>query len=145
MSARTDATDAQVVTTAVVAVPITLGFLADVIEVARFGAIDYWTDTERAHPDQGTLTVTVQRDLRDAIPADPAGLRRTEPTPGTFRIDPAAWSDAFTRIAMGRVRVRSDIVTAIRTALFEGDAGEVDAECADVLVQVAAWGSIVFG
>lgn len=54
---------------------------------------------------------------------------------------------AVNQIVRGEVghHIRDDIVTKIRRGLREWDAGEIDADAADVIVQVGVFGKVVFG
>lgn len=61
-----------------------------------------------------------------------------------FTISPAEIAIAFTKVIRCEVSVRSDLRTMI-ASLACGDACDIDAEGADVLVQVAAFGEVVYG
>lgn len=41
--------------------------------------------------------------------------------------------------------VRRDIIDAVRAAVAEDDAGQIDADCADAIVQLGAFNELVFG
>lgn len=48
-------------------------------------------------------------------------------------------------IVDGTVKVREDLFKAIALANRENDGGHIDADCADVIVQVGLFGEIVYG
>lgn len=56
------------------------------------------------------------------------------------------WAAAqrMARTKQSEVQLRSDILEAIREAVFDREAGEVDAEVASCIIQFALWGKVIF-
>jgi hypothetical protein len=61
------------------------------------------------------------------------------------RIDRAVIQKGLNALIDGKARAREDIVKTIMLANRENDAGDIDSEIADVIVQVGLFGEIVYG
>jgi hypothetical protein len=128
---------------------------SDILTTAVEGGIAYWAN-DRA--DDGSLQV--ERIDRDAdlnverivfnVPAaeDVAGQDvRWRHGYETATVDTFMVEATIRRLATGEVKVRKDI-RAIAARLLAGDrdaVGDADAEVADVIVQVALFGEVVYG
>lgn len=109
--------------------------LYDVLTTAVEGGIRYWlNDLDFKH-------VNVKRDknlnvLLVSFVGDEDGK--------TYLITPEAIISAAQVILSNKVRVRKDIVAQI-TSISSQDDYDIDAQAADVLFQVAAFGDIIYG
>jgi len=52
---------------------------------------------------------------------------------------------AFYKVHRGFVRIRSDLHDQFNEAVREGEPGLIDSDCADIVVQVAAFGEVRYG
>lgn len=96
----------------------------DVVDTAGYG-IAYWV--ERAVVDSENLTYRIEWFDGDDLNSQIITLADIE----------KAWG----KIVSGHIQVNSDI----RSYLSSGDLGDVDADAADVLIQVALFGEIIYG
>lgn len=106
-------------------------FLNDVLITAVEGGINYWAEvSDYDHGDDVRVASVRILDLEDGR---------------EYRLTAKMLANPIMQIINGPVQVRDDI----RIAIFDGerllDAAEIDAECADVIVQVALFGRIVYG
>ena len=92
----------------------------ELCELAGYG-IGYWADNAQVEPD--CYTVVEQED----------GER--------FEIPRVRVEQVLSQLAAGQHDVRADI----RAAAVSGDLAEWDVEVADVLIQLAAFGEVVYG
>lgn len=60
-------------------------------------------------------------------------------------VDYAAIRRGLQRVIAGEVKVRRDLVAACQASVTGGDGGDIDADAADVIVQAAMFGELVFG
>lgn len=65
--------------------------------------------------------------------------------PGRHRIDADLIARGIGRVLYPGFRIRADLCELIRAADREADAGLIDADGADVIVQAALFGEIVYG
>jgi hypothetical protein len=115
-------------------VPVAPEFLSDVLETALYGAIDYWCAKAKVHQEvvQGTKLI-MSIDVRE------------EGETEFHEITHASMVEAIQKICENEVTVTEEIRSSIYAAVTENDAGQIDATAADVIVQVAALGEIVYG
>lgn len=145
-------------------------FLADVLCVALEGGVGYWSaaaDIVRVNEETGmpvdgrrarapwrydavTLFETADGD-RTCSQAAELGISPDAECPG-HRVTLDDVASAVSRISKTKRDDCPDAggfayryVTAVRDASMENDAGEIDADAADIIVQVAALGSVVYG
>lgn len=99
-------------------------FLDDIRITAFGGGIDYWAKISghsiKEHDDGGLVG------------------RWIEITPNLIEVGIAL-------VKHPTFKVRDDILAAILLGDRNNDAGEIDIECADVIVQAAVFGEIVYG
>lgn len=114
-------------------------FLSDILITATEGGINYWSQLlsrKWEQPDRNILlAVRVQPIDDDWQPEGEAVL-----------VDQAKLEGALALILDTRreFSVRGDIYQAIALGNRNNDAGEIDAEAADVIVQAACFGEIVY-
>lgn len=102
-------------------------FLTDIIDTAFEGGINYWAEFS---------TEIGSNKIRDYDDEGPVG-EWIEVTPGLVEKGIAAVKEPS-------FQVREDILTAILLSDRNNDAGEIDIEAADVIVQAAIFGEIVY-
>jgi len=113
-------------------------FLADVMLTALDG-IESWGIYRNA--------VHTQNDGLESLTLRPdaASFNRYDARDDWQVIDLERIADAMVKIGTGAVEISSDRRDTITEALMESDAGMIDADLADCIMQVAAFGEIVFG
>jgi hypothetical protein len=109
--------------------------LDDIIDTAGYG-IAYWCSAATFDPNAGTYTMVDREDEEE------------EP----YVVTVAKLHETFWRIVAGEFSMNSQVRGYFLKAVIDGytegtdiDAGHIDSEAADVLVQIAAFGKIVFG
>lgn len=113
-------------------------FLADILCTALEGGIGYWAQASvYRHSGDPAATLAVVHEYDDA--ADDYSPDRLEITPDAIAI-------GISRIRRGDLRNvteyrRRDVLAAWR----DNDAGDVDSDLADTIVQVALFGDVVYG
>lgn len=131
-------------------------FLSRVLETAVEGACSYWADvtTDSGDDDEdsdGARDFNVSDYTEDGEDADESGrhynaasfLVSKDPTQGGT-LDLFGIAEAIERIAEGEVDIPPAIREIILDAVRSGDADEIDAEAADVIVQVGLFDEIVY-
>jgi hypothetical protein len=109
-------------------------FLRDILCTAAEGGIGYWCDwksTTRANKDGDYLALHGCHDAE-------GGAKFKDITVETIRL-------GIERILSGSVKVRSDLVAQVATGNAFNEAGDIDADGADVIVQAGLFGEIVYG
>lgn len=101
----------------------------DLVDTAGY-AIGYWADRAEVHWGATDKKYSVWEDDDDNTRHD---------------ITPAMVEQAMVDIHTGKIDVRRDIVKSITDAILAGDCDDIDGEAADVIIQVAAFGEIVYG
>jgi hypothetical protein len=101
----------------------------DIMDVACYGAINYWA-----------LNVEPQEDKGHG----PRFKIYTEEGE-QFTIGRLSIEQAMLDLWTGKISVRSDIQKAIGLAIFEEEYGEIDSTAADCIVQAACFEEIVYG
>lgn len=113
--------------------------LLDVLTTAVEGGINYWADfvsVSRLQPDLSVNNVRLRPREEDAELAVDDEV---------FQITHLRIGQAMQLVVSGDVLVRDDIRRAVLHAIADPDNADIDAEAADVLVQVACFGEIVYG
>jgi coenzyme F420-reducing hydrogenase gamma subunit len=124
-------------------------FLADVLTCAVEGGINYWASVsdyrwyDPTFEDGGGTAEHV-----DGVPNAYATVHETESdgtVSGLIGVDQVA--TAIRDILNGKegIRINDADVALIREANRDNDAGEIDAGIADMIVQVAMFGEVVYG
>jgi hypothetical protein len=111
-------------------------FLSDIVVGAVEGGTGYWACVSRYRNSDETDTRAVLHELND----DCDGYVETGVE---LNVDVVA--TGIGRIVRGDVGVRSDLRTTITQASRENDAGDIDAEGADVIAQAGLLGEIRYG
>lgn len=98
-------------------------FVTDIITTAFGGGINYWADIEN-----GKI-----REYDDEGPVDE-----------WIAITPDLVEHGIALVKESSFQVREDILAAVLLGDRNNDAGEIDIEAADVIIQAAVFGSIVY-
>lgn len=113
-------------------------FLADVMLTALDGIESWGLYRNAVHaPNEGLESLCLRPDA--------PSFDRFDARDDWQVIDLEKLADAMVKIGTGKVEISSDRRDMITEALMESDAGMIDADLADCIVQVAAFGEIVFG
>lgn len=117
--------------------------LSGVLETAHEGGINYWAlvsdwqmaDNPEAQDDldRRLLLSFKVRDIEDPAHSE------------VHEIDHEKLAFAIQQVLDSNAMLRKDIRESIVRSVMAGDAGDIDAEAADCLVQIALFGSIVYG
>lgn len=112
-------------------------FLSDILLTAIEGGINYWAWQHARSWDE-------DYEILNAITISPMDEDGSEGTQVT--VDHAKLEEAIALIVgpQSEFEVRDDILQQIVLATRNNDAGEIDAEAADVIVQAACFGEIVY-
>lgn len=122
-------------------------FLTDVLVTAVEGAIGYWSrageyTTDVPIDDRGVTLYIDDVDEQDVftkvLNAENVDLVVT-------RVTLADIATGINRVIDPTFKVRDDIRQIVRHAVRHNDGGDIDAEIADVIIQAAVFGEIVFG
>jgi len=117
---------------------------AGTLTTAAEGGIGYWADYETVRYKDGPHAgwVVAIKNFTDAETGeafdDSVKMLRTQ-------VNNNSLFGAFRKVIEGKVQVAPYIRKWVIQSIADGDAGMIDAEAADVLVQVAIFGDIVFG
>jgi hypothetical protein len=109
---------------------ITDDFITYTLQTACEGGINYWAQDMKINTERGVVRLV--HDSEDC-----------ETTKTTFGYVDVV--NAIRLILEGRVGVRKDLVDLLRDGVIDNDAGMVDTELADVIVQATVFGELVFG
>ncbi len=110
-------------------------FLADIIIGAVEGATGYWAQVSvYRHDCPPAETIATLHEIEPEDPGEPGKQLST----GTI-------ASGIQTIARPGFRVRADLLAVIQEADLINDAGLLDAEAADVIVQAGLFGEIVYG
>jgi hypothetical protein len=112
------------------------GFCRDVLTTAMEGGSDYWAKGRNSKHEPGGGGRYLSIEVKDAEdPEDPWHL-----------VDEDKIAAAVNKIITDPdLKIRTDLKANIAGAWATNDAGQIDCEGADVIVQIAAYGEIVFG
>jgi len=134
-------------TTIHITIPVTLDpqFLHDVFVTALEGGIGYWSDCHEYRWSLGAPSHEADLVGFYATVVDAEGDDDT-----VHRIDRPAIVRGVERILTGQATccgkpIGSHLVGTVARAVVGGDAGDIDAEIADVIVQIGLFGEIVYG
>lgn len=135
-------------------------FLSDVIIGAVEGGTGYWASVAsyrwEDRPAANIYAVLIDEEQEDDVrafaelfaSAHGRKIKLSElidECDGIYRLDIDAVAKGIGLIVRGEVGVRSDLKALIAQASRENDAGDIDAEGADVIVQAALLGGVVYG
>lgn len=118
-------------------------FLSDVLITAfdgDLGACWYWAQPAQDH----WLQTVAVPNTRQRLWLHVAIAERDEPNKGRM-VDENVLAQGIRLLLVGKVGIRSDLLEHLKTGVWEGDAGEIDAEVADCIVQAGLFGQIVYG
>ena len=121
--------------------PERIGFLSDCIITAVEGGTGYWAEVRNYKWSEDTvhhrmLDATVE--LRSEIP------RTDEPEPW-FKVNLDTIDLGIQRLQSADFRVNPNLMGLILAANRDNDAGDIDADAADCIVQAALFGELVYG
>jgi len=118
---------------------ITLAEAGDVMTTALEGGIGYWSQADQIHREANLTCVSYR--LHDAADGSLNGDPDFKPTVVTRQMGRDAWKAVATEAPL-----RSDLMDQMADNTAEpGDAGGVDADVADCIVQWAPFGKVVYG
>jgi hypothetical protein len=117
-----------------VEVEVSEEFLLDIICTAAEGGINYWAVEAR----------NVKRGGRDGLDYLSFEVRPEEEKTWHL-VNPAIIGQGIQLILSGKVKISSQIAGWIQQGVTEQDAGIIDADCADCIVQAGVFGEIVYG
>ncbi len=112
-------------------------FLADCLEIAMDVIGDWGLYRNVVHTDDRITSIC----LRPDAPT----FDRFDARDDWHVIDMERIADAIVKIGTGAVEISEDRRDTISEACMESDASMIDADLADCILQVAAFGEIVFG
>lgn len=127
--------------TITVTLPVSAEFVHDVFVTACEGGINFWAEVDQYHwsdgnrnPDLYGFFATVRAyDIDDFDDAK-------------FRVDASVIAAGLQQIAAGPVEYLGEgLRTTIIQAAIAGDAGDIDANDADTIVQVGLFGRLIYG
>ena len=101
----------------------------DIMDVACYGAINYWALNVEPQEDEGQ---------------GPQFKIYTEEGE-QFTVGRLSIEQAMLDLWTGKIEVRSDIQQAIGLAIFEEEYGEIDSTAADCIIQAACFQEVVYG
>lgn len=114
-------------------------FYADIIVCAVEGGINYWAFTDEYDylPEKARVLVA-SKDNIVALGASEEGIWK--------EVTPDVLAQGFSKVRNdASLKINKGLRRTLLTAYDECDAGDIDAEGADVLVQIALFGEIVYG
>lgn len=131
-------------------------FLSDIIIGAVEGGTGYWAAAFGYRHSDGPARVTLVEEEHGPLFNDAClafaethgrkpKLDETLDWEGVHRLDIDKVATALGKISRGEVKMNSTLLGTILAANAKNDGGEIDAEGADVIAQVACFGSIVYG
>ncbi len=107
-------------------------FASGVLTTAVEGGSNYWASIRNVVRAQDLFVISAW--FRDSESRDPYKL-----------VDAGQVAQGIARLADSRFKINVDLRRLILSAVAEDDAGSIDADAADVIVQAAVYGEIVFG
>lgn len=109
-------------------------FLWDIFVTACEGGINYWASFELYHHSHG------------GIPDHEGFIARIVDTEEVkrYEIQQATIENGLRIVLSGKANLRSDLKSSIALASMETDAGYIDAEAADCIVQAGLFGHILY-
>lgn len=125
--------------------PVSEGFITDVIDIACEGGINYWAVVSRrdAQPGGRTTLHIAETDENGQGP-DSAEAAASD---GLFfgELSYEKIAEGIEKLTNREVRVNEATLASIVRGVVLDDAAYIDAEGADVIIQCAALGDIVYG
>lgn len=122
-------------------------FLADIITGAIEGGIGYWSQCSQYQwvdtMHERKLRVSVGQPLLDE--GTRATIEDIEDDGREYHITPSVIQNGLRKIVNGEVGLNSTLRGYILYADKENDAGEIDADCADAIVQAGLFGEVRYG
>lgn len=112
-------------------------FMSDVLTTAIEGGSNYWLKEPEA-----VQKALVKRQRSGPVSISFTWMDAEEPQEKT--VDLAALAGAVQRVVSEGL-MRDDLRDSVLHAVASGDAGSIDADGADALLQIAAFGEIVYG
>ncbi|MGA2977941.1 MAG: hypothetical protein ABSF77_21795 [Spirochaetia bacterium] len=109
-------------------------FFWDIFVTACEGGINYWASFERYHHSHGEAP---DHEGFFAKILDTEEVKR-------YEIHRATIQNGLKAILSGKVNLRSDIKSSIALASIETDAGYIDADGADCIVQAGLFGHVIY-
>lgn len=119
-------------------IPVSSEFLNDVLITAIEGGVNYWAEIE----DYETLTCG---DCNLTIATAKLREHEAEDDAGWYTINDDTIVTGYRRMTHPEAIVNSQLRDEVTAAVKEDDAGQLDIEHADVLVQFAVFSQIVYG
>lgn len=113
-------------------------FLSDVITTAIEGGIGYWSVTLQYQADGRAIVGEVRG------PGTQATISPTD-SEAVYVITPSTISVGLSQLRRGTAAVNRDLLGHALVAETNLDAGDIDADVADMIVQVALFGEVVYG
>ncbi len=113
-------------------------FLSDIITTAVEGGVNYWAQVTKYHwSDEKPETTTATLAEHEAASRDEM-IKHGKLTPDTV-------ANAIGRIVRNEVKVHFSYIKLIAGATATNDGGDIDAEAADIIAQVAILGEVIYG
>lgn len=124
--------------TITVTLPVSAEFVHDVFVTACEGGINYWAEVDQYHWSDG--------DRNPDLFGFFAVIHDAEDLATKFRVDASVIAAGLQRVSAGPVEHLGEGLRAnIVQATIAGDAGEIDADDADTIVQVGLFGKVIYG
>lgn len=118
--------------------------LRDVLCTALEGGIGYWAEASDIETVEVEVNGSPMQEYVGCTLTDCEGTD-DEGNDWTHKVTLDTVAEGIRRIMAREARARRDIEDAIRAAVADADAGTIDADAADVIMQVALFGEIVYG
>lgn len=133
-------------------VPVDEQLLHDVmvtaIESGHFG-IGYWAEVKniKRHPEDGTSKALdiLEFMCREQDASTPDRMEGTGKPGRWIKVDAAKVLAGYKVCLKKDFKLRQDIKDAITRSVMDGDGGDIDSDAADVLIQAALFGTLVYG
>lgn len=106
-------------------------FLEDIMVTAIEGGINYWAKVTTGDLPEGYVWIREREDSGEPLGRIPFSLLDLEL--------------GITRVGLSDFQVGTDLRSWILTGSAENDAGDIDVDAADVIVQAAIFGEIIYG
>lgn len=117
-------------------------FLSDIIIGAVEGGTGYWAEVRQyQYVYNGEVKVYIGGRVGDETRA----RLNVMDTGDEYVLDTAIVSRGLGRIKRGEVGLNSTLRNAILHGDIDNDAGDIDADCADAIVQAGLFGELVYG
>ena len=119
-----------------VEVEVTKEFCSDVLIIASEGGLNYWAERVRVTDDaddQLRESISFIREDDESYPAERFTVNHEDVVRG------------IQKLLNGEVHVNAAIREYIHRGVITNDAGNIDSDAADCIVQAAAFGDVVYG